>query len=127
MSNLWSRDPLDRRALVLVFLGRDSGLWNSEINELVGAVEERVEAACVTFALPGGRHPSVVDALTAARFAGCTSAVVVVVGQTEGYSVAALPEARGEMPLTLAICDRDVESIVSAFEDARFAERAACA
>lgn len=127
MTALWNRDSLDRRALVLVFADRDGGLWSQDLNALVNDVEERVDAGCVTFALLNGRHPSLVDALTAARFSGCTSAVVAIVDDGGVPSVAALPRTRGEMPMTVALCGRSVQSIVDAFESAVHAESAACA
>jgi hypothetical protein len=127
MSALWNRDLLDLRALVLLFTSPDGTLWSADINDLVDAVEHRVEAGCVTFALVNGRHPSLVDALSAARFAGCTSAVVAVVDQAGDPAVAALPRAHGEMPFTVVTCGRSVESVVRAFELAALAEPAACA
>lgn len=127
MTALWNRDPLDRRALVLVVADRDSSMWSQDVNDLVNDVEERIDAGCVTFALLNGRHPSLVDALTAARFSGCTSAVVAIVGDGAVPSVAALPRTRDEMPMTVALCGRSVQSIVNAFESAALAESAACA
>lgn len=122
-----NRDPLAETALVLVFPDPGAALFHGEVNRLVTEVEDRVGGAFVTFALLNGRQPSLMDAISAARFMGCTSAVVAVVGDRLGPSVEAVPRAWGEMPMTVASCGRDPEAIADAFAASVLAEPAACA
>ena len=64
-------------ALVIVFPLGVSGLFNPEIRGLVDEVEGRLDGVYVTYALSSGASPTIRDAITAARFVGCESAVVV--------------------------------------------------
>ena len=63
--------------LVIVFPLGVSGLFNPEIHGLVREVGSRLDGVYVTYALASGSSPTVRDAVSAALFAGCTSAVVV--------------------------------------------------
>lgn len=127
MTTVWSRDPLAKAALVLVFPDQERALFSSDLNGLVSEVEERLGDSFVTFALLNGRQPSLVDAISAARFMGCTSAVVMVVSDRAAPSIAAVPRAAGEMPMTVARCTRDPRAISDAFAASVLAEVAACA
>jgi hypothetical protein len=78
----------DRRAgLVIVFPLGVSGLFNPEIHGLVKEVEEHLDGVFVTYALSSGESPQLRDAISAARFAGCQSTVVVYAADSD----AALP------------------------------------
>jgi hypothetical protein len=66
-----------KAALVVVFPPGVKGLFNPEVHGLVREVEERLDGVYVTYALSSGTSPSLRDAMAAARFVGCESAVVV--------------------------------------------------
>jgi hypothetical protein len=69
----------DQRAgLVIVFPVGVSGLFNPEIHRLVQEVENHLDGVFVTYAVSSGESPRVRDAVSAARFAGCESTVVVI-------------------------------------------------
>jgi hypothetical protein len=127
MSSLWVRDPLDDNALIVVFPDRRGGLWSGDISRLVEQVEEQLDAGFVSFALANGRRPSVADALAAARFAGCSSAVLAVVDGENGGGVGALPGPLQGMTVSVASCRRNAGSVVEAFRTAAGGARAACA
>lgn len=63
--------------LVIVFPPTVKGLFNPRIHRLVRGVEARLGGVFVTYALSAGASPDVEAALAAARFAGCSAAVVV--------------------------------------------------
>jgi hypothetical protein len=63
--------------LVIVFPPTVKGLFNPRVHRLVRGVEARLGAVFVTYALSSGSSPDVEAALAAARFAGCSAAVVV--------------------------------------------------
>ena len=67
-------------ALVIAFPSDMKGLFNPEIHALVRDVAERLEGVYVTYAVTSGSDPNLRDAMAAARFAGCESAVVVAAG-----------------------------------------------
>jgi hypothetical protein len=67
-----------KTALVVVFPPAVKGLFNSEVHDLVREVQELLDGVYVTYALSSGSSPDLRAALSAARFAGCESAVVVV-------------------------------------------------
>jgi hypothetical protein len=69
-----------KTALVIAFPPDMRGLFNPEIHALVREVEARLEDVYVTYALTSGFGPSLRDAMAAARFNGCDSAVVVPAG-----------------------------------------------
>ena len=74
----------DQRAgLVIVFPPGVSGLFNPEVHRLVQEVERHLPGLYVTYALSSGESPSVRDAIRAARFVGCDSAVVVLAAENE--------------------------------------------
>jgi hypothetical protein len=64
-------------ALVIVFPAGVSGLFNADIHRLVREVQESLGGVYVTYALSSGTAPNLRDAMFAARFVGCDSAVVV--------------------------------------------------
>jgi hypothetical protein len=69
-----------RTALVVVFPPAVKGLFNPEVHELVREVQELLDGVYVTYALSSGNSPDLRAALSAARFVGCESAVVVPAG-----------------------------------------------
>jgi len=66
-----------KTALVVVFPSAVKGLFNSEVHDLVREVQELLDGVYVTYALSSGSSPDLRAALSAARFVGCESAVVV--------------------------------------------------
>ncbi len=70
-------------ALVVVFPPGVKGLFNAEIHSLVREVGEKLDGVHVHYALSSGASPDLRDALAAARFGGCDSAVVVSVGESD--------------------------------------------
>ena len=64
-------------ALVIVFPPGVRGLFNSEMYHLVREVGERLNGVFVTYALSSGASPDLRDAMSAARFIGCDTAVVI--------------------------------------------------
>ena len=66
-----------RAGLVIVFPIGVTGLFNPEIHELVQEVERQLDGIYVTYAVSSGASPTLRDAIGAARFVGCESAVVV--------------------------------------------------
>jgi hypothetical protein len=70
-------DPKSDVGLVIVFPPTVKGLFNPRIHQLVREVEARLGSVFVTYALSSGTSPDVSAALGAARFAGCSAAVVV--------------------------------------------------
>jgi hypothetical protein len=64
------------------------GLFNSEIHHLVREVDERLNGVFVTYALSSGASPDLRDAVAAARFSGCDSAVVIPAGADDVADVA---------------------------------------
>ena len=127
MRAIWSRAPQAETALVLVFPDQGETLFSSDVSRLVSEVEERVGDSFVTFALLNGRRPSLMDAISAARFMGCTSAVVTVVSDRMGTSFVPVSRSFGEMPMTVTSCGRDADAIADAFAASALAEPAACA
>ena len=69
-----------KTALVVVFPPTVKGLFNSKIHELVREVQELLDGVYVTYALSSGNSPDLRASITAARFVGCESAVVVMAG-----------------------------------------------
>jgi hypothetical protein len=128
MAQLFGQNPLDAWGLVVVFPDEAATLWDSGLNGLVDEIEQKFDGAFVTFALANGRHPSLVDALTAARFNGCDSAVVVVVSPTSGdRTVRLVSPPQSEFPITVTASRRDADSVAGAYLDAVLAEPAVCA
>ncbi len=70
-------DSSNRSGLVIVFPPGVKSLFNPGIHRLVREVEQRLGDVFVTYALSGGATPDVGSAVNAARFAGCSSAIVV--------------------------------------------------
>ena len=78
-------------ALVLNLDDDSLSLWDPEVNNLVDALEDRLDGVFVTFAAGPSGRPSLADALAAVRYAGCSSAVVVA------------PESRGDMAVARSL------------------------
>ena len=75
-------------ALVIVFPPGVKGLFNSEIHGLVREVQERLDGVYVTYALSSGTSPDLRAAISAARFVGCDSAVVVAAATNDAVRFA---------------------------------------
>ena len=67
----------DGSGIVIVFPTGVKSLFNPDVHRLVRKVEDQLDGVFVTYALSGGAVPDVDSALKAARFAGCSSAVVI--------------------------------------------------
>ena len=103
-------------------------MWSSEVNDLVGEVEELVQGSFVTYALMNGQRPSLSDAVLAARFSGCTSVAVLVLGGGDGRHVELIPAAGlGEISSAISGCPREPSAVAEAFFNAVLAQPAACA
>ena len=63
--------------LVIVFPSGLKSLFNPHIHRVVRDVEEQLDGVFVTYAVHGGASPDVDSAVSAVRFAGCSSAVVI--------------------------------------------------
>jgi len=74
--NRFFADNPNRSGMVIVFPPGVASLFNPSVHTLVREVERRLDGVFTTFALSGGGGPDVEAALNAARFAGCSSAVV---------------------------------------------------
>lgn len=127
---MWNTDSqkAQETALVLLFRDRRESMWDSEVSELVGEVEERLDGVFVTYALEAATQPSLDDALAAARFMGCSEAFVAVVGEAPN-AVFAPPRLAGGARLSGSVAvDESAEAIASAFMLAMTADDvAACA
>lgn len=75
--NRFFADNPNRSGMVIVFPPGVSSLFNPSVHSLVREVERRLDGVFTTYALSGGGGPDIEAALNAARFAGCSSAVVV--------------------------------------------------
>ena len=127
MNGLWKKDPVSSCGLVVVFPDDGATMWDSDVNTLVGDIEERISSSFVTFALLNGQQPSLMDAVFAARFTGCTS-VVVAVMDGDGDATELIPSAGGEeLSVTITGCPRDPEAVARAYLDVVLAQPAACA
>lgn len=127
MKTLFEHNPLRSCGLVVIFPDQGANMWDPELNGLVDSVEGSVKGAFVTFALINGRHPSLVDALSAARFNGCSSAVVVVADSRGPDRPTALMPVDSEFPITMAGSARDPEAVADAYFAALLDRPAACA
>jgi hypothetical protein len=114
-------------ALVIVFPPGVKGLFNTEIHGLVREVQERLDGVFVTYALSSSGSPDLKDALAAARFAGCDSAVVVPTVEN-GVSPRGEDESSGDWMLasTPLLSDMNAPVVIDAYHAAMAeAERAA--
>jgi hypothetical protein len=117
----------DRVGLVIVFPPAVRGLFNPTVHRLVRAVEEQLDNVFVTYALSNGASPDFDAAFAAARFAGCSTAVVIHTEDWVGSVAAVMPTTDtvvqpgpGSEGLRL-----QVRSVLAAFQDARAASRIA--
>jgi hypothetical protein len=122
--NIWTRDLMNSCGLVVLFPDATANIWDSELNGIVNEIEERLDGAVVSLALLNGRQPSLMDAIVATRFLGCTQAVVAVVGGGDERTIEAVDS---EFPVTLAACAHNAESVIDAYYSALLSEPAACA
>ena len=113
----------DRVGLVIVFPPAVKGLFNPAIHRLVRAVEEKLDNLFVTYALSNGATPDIDAAFAAARFAGCSTAVVIhyedwmgSVAEVMPTTDTVLPAGPGSEALRL-----HVRSVLAAFQGARAA------
>ena len=95
------------------------GLFNSAVYGLVREVQERLDDVFVTYALSSAGSPDLRDAMTAARFARCDSAVVVHARGGESFQ----PEeylSKGDWMLapSTQISEMDAPAVVDAFHAA---------
>ncbi len=63
--------------LVIAFPTGVRSLFNPQVHRLVREVESRLDGIFVTYALSSPEGPGVEAAVNAARFAGCSSAVIL--------------------------------------------------
>jgi hypothetical protein len=98
-------------ALVVLLPAVKSPLWDPEMRSFLESIEDDLEGVFVTHATSDNRHPTLVDALAAARFFGSTSAVVI------DLSGGATPvgDADWPLPFTFAQSLREAESVVQTF------------
>ncbi len=120
-------DSSNRSGLVIVFPPGVKSLFNPGIHRLVREVEQRLGDVFVTYALSGGAAPDVGSAVNAARFAGCSSAIVVHsedwVGQGEWIAPGrdtVLTENHDSTDI-----EEIVQRVVEAYSQARTAEHKA--
>ncbi len=73
----------NKTALVILFPPAVKSLFNSEVHRLVREVQELLDGVYVTYALSSGTSPDLRDSMSAARFGGCESMVVVPVGASD--------------------------------------------
>jgi hypothetical protein len=127
MNSFLTNDPMNSCGLVVVFPDDAATMWDSDVNGMVGEIENQIDGPFVTFALLNGHQPSLMDALTATQFVGCTSAVVAVVGATGQTVYDSMASGTEHFPITVTACDRSAASVTDAFMDVILAEPAACA
>jgi hypothetical protein len=102
-------------ALVLLFPGDHPRLWDPEISALVDELEERLDDVFVTHAAERG-GPTVADALAAARYAGCSWAVLAT---PAGSCLARLAPGFPSLPLVTADSRWDAAALSARYEQAR--------
>jgi len=108
-----------RSALVIVFPPGVKGYFNPEIHGLVREVEEQLEDVFVTYALSSGGSPDLRDAMAAARFAGCESAVVVPAGDRDAGHVVDYGSSGDWMLSTSPIfSELNAPGVVDAYQEA---------
>jgi hypothetical protein len=120
------RQYLDKpeTALVILFPHAKSPLWDSDVRAFMASVEGKLDNVYVTHASAGQKHPTLKDALTAARFFGSASAVVVDISG----GVVPVEDAAWPLPFTLAESLREPDSVAETYRAcASLHEPAACA
>ncbi len=108
------------QALVLVHAHRD-GLWDRELRRLAADVSARLPGIYVVCAATNGRGPALRDALAAARYAGCSSAVLVHLDDT----MTAAPALDHGLHLQRASAPWSSVAVVAAFQAASTPKAAA--
>ncbi|MCW8984675.1 MAG: CbiX/SirB N-terminal domain-containing protein [Thermoanaerobaculales bacterium] len=105
-----------KTALVVVFPPAVKGLFNSEVHELVSEVQELLDGVYVTYALSSGSSPDLRAALSAARFVGCESAVVVPAGAGDADRLVN-SDSKGDWLLTVStgLSELDAPALVDAY------------
>jgi hypothetical protein len=103
-------------ALVIVFPPEFRGLFNPEVHRLVSEVQEQLDGVYVAYAYSSGSSPDLRAALSAARFVGCESAVVVL---AEARDIAEVidHDSTGDWLLTASTVhtELDVPTLVDAY------------
>lgn len=128
MPGVFDNNPVRSCGLVVVFPDERATIWNPDVNGMVERVESSVDGAFVTPALVNGRHPSLVDALAAARFNGCRSAVVAVVdARNHDRRLELAASSTPEFPISVVGCPRDPAAVADAYFSVLLARPAACA
>jgi len=117
MESSFSFSESDQRTgLVIVFPPEVAGLFNPEIHGFVRKVERELDGIYVTYALSSGASPTLRDAISAARFVGCDSAVVI---PAETSDVAQLSDHRatGDWLLNISPVDSELDApaVVNAY------------
>ncbi len=128
MESSFSFSESDQRTgLVIVFPPEVAGLFNPEIHGFVRKVERELDGIYVTYALSSGASPTLRDAVSAARFVGCDSAVVIQSAEHEpDRPVDWSPGGDWLMASSSAGNESDVSAIVDTYRSAlEAAERAA--
>jgi hypothetical protein len=105
-------------ALVIVFPPGINGLFNAQVHGLVQEVQDQLENVYVTYALSSGSSPDLRAAMSAARFVGCDSAVVIPAGSA-AVGESAERGTNGDWLLTTSQIGADLTA--SAVIDAYFA------
>jgi hypothetical protein len=120
MKSSFNFSETDRGAgLVIVFPPGVSGLFNPEIHGLVQKVERKLEGTYVTYALSSGASPTLRDAISAARFVGCESAVVVqAVEPDASWAVDGGPGGDWLLTPLLVPDELDASAVVDAYRSA---------
>jgi hypothetical protein len=109
-----------RIGLVVVFPVGVKGLFNPAVHRVVREVEDRLEGVFVTYALTAGGSPDVGDAIAAARFAGCDSAVVMHLDEgVEAVAVDSSSDNLWSIDPEMDGFEGTAEMVVSAFRGLR--------
>lgn len=75
-------------ALVLLFAGTRSPLWDAAVHGVVDQIENTLERVIVSCAVAAGRGPTLADALAAVRFLGCGEIAVMATPELDEVAVA---------------------------------------
>jgi hypothetical protein len=108
---MWIEESRSTTGIVLVFSNIRSALWDSSVGEMVDQVEDRLDGVYVTSAVTAGGRPSVADGVAAVRFAGCTSALVVYVGDRSER----LADTLWRVPVRSVTVRPDPDAVAEAF------------
>lgn len=109
-----SRGSTPAPALILLH-DRKAGLWDVDLRRFATEVGERLDGVYVACATGAGTGPGLADAIAAARYVGCSRAVLVNVGgnRTGGEVI----PSRG-LHLTRVAASFDTDAVVRAYRTA---------